>query len=186
METLGGKIRSLRAGHDLTLREFARKVGASATHISDIENGLRKPSRGLLLKMAKALKVVAEELQSLGTGVPVEELRDAVRREPALGFALMKVAEERISAVELLDFIRTRKACFDKKKKAKRIEMKQRCKRCGWEWESHVEKPIRCARCRSQYWDVEPRGRGRKVVGVVKVVGGTRVGGRERLEPVEE
>ncbi len=86
METLGSRIRSLRDQHDLSLREFARKLeGVTAAHISDIENGRRNPSPELLHKMAKALVVPVEELEKLGTGLPLEELRDAVRREPALG-----------------------------------------------------------------------------------------------------
>ncbi|MBE7542974.1 MAG: helix-turn-helix domain-containing protein [Bryobacteraceae bacterium] len=110
METLGSRIRSLRDQHDLSLREFARKLeGVTAAHISDIENGRRNPSPELLHKMAKALVVPVEELEKLGTGLPLEELRDAVRREPALGFALRRVAEEGISAEELLKLTRDRK-----------------------------------------------------------------------------
>lgn len=110
METLGGRIRFLRDQHDLSLREFARKLGdVTAAHISDIENGRRNPSSDLLLKIAKALAVPVEDLEKLGAGLPLEELRDAVRREPALGFALRKVAEEGISAEELLRFTKQRK-----------------------------------------------------------------------------
>jgi hypothetical protein len=65
--------------------------------------------------MAKVLMVPVEDLQKLGSGLPIDELRDAVRREPALGFALRKVAEQRISAEELLNFTRTRKGGSDKK-----------------------------------------------------------------------
>jgi transcriptional regulator with XRE-family HTH domain len=107
METLGDRIRALRDQHDFSLREFARKLGdVTAAHISDIENGRRNPSPELLAKIAKVLAVPVEELEKLGSGLPLEELRDAVRREPALGFALRKVAEQRISAEDLLDFTR--------------------------------------------------------------------------------
>lgn len=27
------------------------------------------------------------------------------------------------------------------------------CERCGYEWFSQVEHPVRCARCRSPYWN---------------------------------
>lgn len=115
METLGDKIRWLRDRHDLSLREFARKLGdVTAAHISDIENGRRNPSPDLLSKMARVLMVPVEDLEKLGAGLPIEELRDAVRREPALGFALRKVAEQGISAEELLNFTRTRKGGPDK------------------------------------------------------------------------
>ena len=59
--------------------------------------------------------VPAEDLEKLGAGLPIEELRDSVRREPALGFALRKVAEQGISAEELLGFTRTQKRGADKK-----------------------------------------------------------------------
>jgi predicted Zn-ribbon and HTH transcriptional regulator len=29
------------------------------------------------------------------------------------------------------------------------------CKRCGWIWLSHMDRPIACARCKSPYWDVD-------------------------------
>lgn len=47
-----------------TLRGLARQVRTSATHISDIENGRRRPSLLMLVKLAKALRaqqVYAEE-----------------------------------------------------------------------------------------------------------------------------
>ena len=27
------------------------------------------------------------------------------------------------------------------------------CKRCGWPWESNEKAPVKCAKCRSPYWD---------------------------------
>lgn len=115
MTPLGDKLRSLRDQHDMSLREFARKLGdISAAHISDIENGRRNPSPDLLCKMANVLMVHVEELEKLGAGLPIDELRDAVRREPALGFALRKVAEQGITAEELLNFTRTLKGGSDK------------------------------------------------------------------------
>jgi transcriptional regulator with XRE-family HTH domain len=115
METLGDRIRSLRDKHDLSLRELARKLGdVTAAHISDIENGRRNPSPELLAKLARVLIIPVEELEKLGAGLPIDELRDAVRREPALGFALRKVAEQGISAEELLNFTRSRKRSADK------------------------------------------------------------------------
>ena len=104
METLGDRIRFLRDQHDLSLREFAHKLGdVSAAHVSDIENGRRNPSSDLLGKMAKVLAVSLEELEKLGISLPLDELRQAIKREPALGFALRKVAEQRVTAAELLE-----------------------------------------------------------------------------------
>lgn len=38
------------------------------------------------------------------------------------------------------------------------------CKRCGKEWVSREERPRRCGKCRSPYWDREKRGKGKRSV----------------------
>ena len=103
MNELGGRIRELRDRHDISLREFARKLGdISPAHISDIENGRRNPSEDLLHKMAQVLGVAFEELQRLDNRLPVEELRRAMRQDPALGFALRKAVEMNVSSEQIL------------------------------------------------------------------------------------
>ena len=52
-----------------------------------------------------------------------------------------------------------------------------KCKRCGYEWEPYVGRPMRCAnkRCGSPYWEVERnrgRGRMRKVESPLKRIAG--------------
>jgi hypothetical protein len=32
--------------------------------------------------------------------------------------------------------------------------LKCKCKRCGYEWNSRVKSPVRCASCRSPYWNL--------------------------------
>lgn len=44
VKTLGQRIRELRERDDLSLREFARKLGVSAAFLSDVELGRRHPS----------------------------------------------------------------------------------------------------------------------------------------------
>jgi transcriptional regulator with XRE-family HTH domain len=100
--TLGETIRQLRDQRDLSLREFAKRVGSTPAHISDIENNRRNPSDELLEKIAAALSTPLEELKKLDRRVPLEELKEAIRRDPALGFALRKVAEQKVSAEDLL------------------------------------------------------------------------------------
>jgi len=103
MNELGGRIRELRDRHDISLREFARKLGdVSPAHISDIENGRRNPSEDLLQKIAQVLGVSVEELQRLDNRLPVEELRRAMRQDPALGFALRKAVEMNVSSEQIL------------------------------------------------------------------------------------
>jgi transcriptional regulator with XRE-family HTH domain len=103
LKTLGERIRELRDKQDMALRELARKLGdVSPAHVSDIENNRRNPSEDLLRKMAHVLGVPFEELQKLDTRVPVEELKEATRRDPALGFALRTLADHKVSAEDLL------------------------------------------------------------------------------------
>lgn len=107
MKTLGDRIRELRDQHDLSLREFAKKLGdISPAHISDIENGRRNPSDDLLHKMAQVLNTKFDELKQLDSRVPVDALRRAVQADPALGFALRKVAEKEISGDDILKAIK--------------------------------------------------------------------------------
>ena len=117
MKTLGDYIRELRDKHDLSLREFARRLGdTSAAHVSDIENGRRNPSPELLAKMAEVLSVPVAEFEELDTRLPVEELKRAIRREPALGFALRKMAEGRVTAEELLQLTDSKRKAEDDKR----------------------------------------------------------------------
>jgi transcriptional regulator with XRE-family HTH domain len=103
MNELGERVRELRDRHDISLREFARKLGdISPAHISDIENGRRNPSEDLLQKMAQVLGVAFDELQRLDNRIPVEELRRAMRQDPALGFALRKAVEMNVSSEQIL------------------------------------------------------------------------------------
>ena len=38
--TVGERIRELRAGAGLTVRELARRIGVSASHVSQVERGI--------------------------------------------------------------------------------------------------------------------------------------------------
>ena len=106
MSELGKRIRELRDKQDISLREFARKLGdISPAHVSDIENGRRNPSEDLLHKMGSVLCVPYEDLLRLDARVPIDELKDAMRRDPKLGFALRKLAEKNISADDILRFV---------------------------------------------------------------------------------
>jgi transcriptional regulator with XRE-family HTH domain len=117
MNTLGKRIRELRDQGDLSLREFARKLGdISPAHVSDIENGRRNPSDDLLRKMAQVLGVSFEELNKLDDRLPLEELRRAMRQDPALGFALRKVTEGKVSSDELLKLAAKKRPSGEEKK----------------------------------------------------------------------
>lgn len=104
---LGRRLRELRGERDLSLREFALRLGAmSKAHLSDIELGRRNPSPSLLAKMADVLGVELEELQRLDARPPVEEMRRRIESDPALGIAFRQVVEdESVSGEDLLRFL---------------------------------------------------------------------------------
>lgn len=55
MNTLGDEIRRLRTKAGITLRAFAKKLGHTAAHQSDIELGRRMPSEEVLRATVKEL-----------------------------------------------------------------------------------------------------------------------------------
>lgn len=57
------------------LREFARQLGTSPTHLSDIENNRRVPSEDLLVEIAKQLELSLEELFVATRRVPSDAHR---------------------------------------------------------------------------------------------------------------
>jgi transcriptional regulator with XRE-family HTH domain len=110
MKTIGQRIRELREEQDLSLREFARRLGnLSAAFISDVELGRRFPSEEVLGKMAQTLGVKVDDLRSYDTRAPIEELRRIVASDPTYGFALRKVVEGKITAEELMKLVTRKK-----------------------------------------------------------------------------
>ena len=70
----------------------------------------------MLARIAEVLVIPVKEFEELDTRLPLEELKRAIRREPALGFALRKMAEGRVTAEELLKLTdNKRKAEEDKR-----------------------------------------------------------------------
>jgi transcriptional regulator with XRE-family HTH domain len=105
-KTLGIRIRELRSEVDISLREFAKKLGdISPAHISDIELGRRFPSPELLNKMAAVLQVTVEELQQYDSRPPVEDLKRRIEHDPAFGFALRKLVDKKVSAEDIMKLV---------------------------------------------------------------------------------
>jgi transcriptional regulator with XRE-family HTH domain len=105
--TLGSRIRELREQLDLSLREFAKKLGGiSAAHISDIELGRRFPSDSLLQKMAALLRVSVDELRRYDARPPVEELKRLAFEDPAFGFALRKLVDKEVTSDDIMKLTR--------------------------------------------------------------------------------
>jgi transcriptional regulator with XRE-family HTH domain len=103
MKTLGARIRELREERDLSLREFAKKLGGlSAAFLSDIELGRRHPSDRVLEGMARVLRTPFEDLRKYDTRPPVEDLKRLVTANPAYGVALRRIVDKKITAEELM------------------------------------------------------------------------------------
>ena len=108
--SLGSRIRQLREDRDISLREFAKRLGGiSAAHVSDIELGRRFPSSALLEKMAHELGIGSAELEQHDSRAPVEEIKRRAASEPAFGFALRKLVDSNVSAEEILRMLKDEK-----------------------------------------------------------------------------
>src|SRR5260370_29338446 len=104
MKTFGQRIRELREIQDLSLREFAKKLGdLSAAFVSDVELGRRFPSDKVLGKMAQVLKVAPDELRNYDPRPSIEELKRLPTSNPTYGFALRKVPEGEIKVEALMN-----------------------------------------------------------------------------------
>ncbi|CAN5220901.1 helix-turn-helix transcriptional regulator [soil metagenome] len=79
----GDRIRELRKGFDLTLRELAQQVGIDFTYLSKIENGHGPaPAESTIRRIASALNTDAEELIILANKLPIDFERDLLERPP--------------------------------------------------------------------------------------------------------
>jgi transcriptional regulator with XRE-family HTH domain len=80
VESLGDYLKEQRVAARLSLRQLAEQAGVSNPYLSQIERGLRKPSAEVLQQIAKALRILAEQLYiragivspENGVGVPQE------------------------------------------------------------------------------------------------------------------
>jgi transcriptional regulator with XRE-family HTH domain len=105
--TLGERLAELRREAALSLRELGDKVGASAPHIRDIEQGNRRPSEALLEKMAVALKVQLEELLRYSTRPPAKQMEELIEQNSEYSLAFRKfvdaVREKHIRPSDIVD-----------------------------------------------------------------------------------
>ncbi len=109
MKTLGARIRELREGKDLSLREFAGKLGGlSAAFLSDVELGRRHPSDAVLADMARVLGTTVEDLKQYDSRPPVKDLKRLSNMDPAFGFAFRKIVDKDVSPQDLMKFLEKR------------------------------------------------------------------------------
>lgn len=106
MKGIGPFIRKRRDEIDLSLRELAKKLDCSPAFISDVELGRRHPSDKVLIEIAKILKVKAEDLRKMDVRPPIEEIKRAAQDDPTFALAFRTVLDKKISADELLEFVK--------------------------------------------------------------------------------
>ena len=76
---LNENIKRLRKEKGLTQKGLAEKIGVSTAFISQVENGISKPSDDNLKKIADVLGVTVNELEKEKSSSPVSIRRDISR-----------------------------------------------------------------------------------------------------------
>jgi len=108
MEGIGPFIRRRRDELDLSLRELAKRLDCSPAFISDIELGRRHPSDKVLSEIARVLKVKIEELRGMDVRAPIDEIKRITQDDPTFALAFRTVIDKKISANELLEFVKNK------------------------------------------------------------------------------
>ena len=86
---LGGRVKELRRGRDLTLEELAERSGVSRAMISKLERGEKNPTLVVAAKLAEGLGVTLSRLAGMEERrevVVVPRERRMVMRDPETGF----------------------------------------------------------------------------------------------------
>lgn len=73
METMGTRIKEIRKGAGLTLENFGKRIGITASSCSTIENGKSNPSDQTVLMICREFNVNEDWLRD-GTGEPFMQL----------------------------------------------------------------------------------------------------------------
>ena len=96
LATLGERLRQARTARGLSLRAIARRIGVSASLISQVETGRAKPSVSTLYALANELAISLDELMFMDAPPPAEAASGAAR-EPALPHEPVQRADSRAS-----------------------------------------------------------------------------------------
>lgn len=94
---VGRRIMSIRKRNYLTLIEFAKKIGASKSSVSDWEKGFRLPSDGILTKIAIMGNTTVDKLLYGDGKNDIEELYKSLIKLPKgeLVDLMIRVKEEK-------------------------------------------------------------------------------------------
>src|SRR5688500_11380086 len=75
--TIGPRLRALREGMDLSLRDLAERTGVSAPMLSQVERGETSPTLAVAGRIAAGLDLSLSQLLRLDEGPPVSVVRAA-------------------------------------------------------------------------------------------------------------
>lgn len=89
VETIGQRIKRERLERDWTQRDLADAVEVGVPHISKIESDRESPSDDLIVRVAEALKLDADELLLAAKRVPTDVL-DRLAADPAKGIEFLR------------------------------------------------------------------------------------------------
>lgn len=93
MTHLGQKIRELREGRGLLLRQVAAQLEVDTALMSKVERGERRASRQQVLNMAKFLDTNEEELLTLWLA---DKIESTIVEEPEVAYNAMKIANKNL------------------------------------------------------------------------------------------
>ena len=115
-KTLGEVIQEAR-GERFKLRELARLLEISPTHLSDIENNRRAPSEDLLVELAKHLEIDVDKLLALG-GRVAGETRRYIEKVPEAVSLFRKVSDHGLRPDELRQVEKAVERVAEKRKRS--------------------------------------------------------------------
>ncbi len=116
---LGPEIRRYRTEAGLTLRGLAAILEVSASHLSDIEHGRRRPSEALLRRIARALRksgATFASLEHLATGLD-PDIREWAASTPGVRKLLRTLKQ---SGERPLDILPALEKVVERRKSGKR------------------------------------------------------------------
>ena len=105
-ETFGERIRRVRQGRKLGLREAAAKAGISATFLSRVETEKEPaiPSEDTIRKLAAVLGDDFDELMQLAGRIP-SSVKDYMKADPGMPEFMRRAQESNISSEKLMELL---------------------------------------------------------------------------------
>jgi transcriptional regulator with XRE-family HTH domain len=93
MKYLGQKIRELRKGQELLLRQVAAYLEVDTALMSKIERGDRNASKQQVIEIARFLKANEEELLTLWMA---DKIESTVVEEPSVAYEAIKIVHKNL------------------------------------------------------------------------------------------